>query len=793
MRPTHTAFALALLSATGACLEPEPEPAADDSTGSMYDDGAIGVARVRIPDGVVEMTYVVDGGRAIVDGDIDLGSVEEVVGNRGGAVNAAELWLGGHVRFAFDKDFAPTACDGTTADPDCVCRDDAPCESARVVINRVMAELDERLPLDITEVTPDYPGNFILIMYEEDLDAAGRSAVGMKGGMQRLRFRSNDLTMAAAQPSVPTARHEMIHALGLWHEQSRTDRDFYVDVNLGCVGPGSAGEYAMSLDSKNTGPYDFNSIMHYGSRSMCLQPDEFPFIPDDDGDGCSCPTMEKIVGSGDPFDFGGTELSAEDVVTLHRMYLPHEGLNETRDRYGHAIAIGDFDADGYDDVAIGAPGDDRDATDTGSVYLYRGTYRGLMFWRTIAYPELGLPIVGSEAFGTALVAGRFNDDEFVDLAVGAPNRRVGTADAGEVYLFLGGIGGPKHRHTINETAPYAFTAENGDRFGAALAAGDLAGMGWDALIIGAPGDRSTVNVVTGAVYAYLADPTGEAIYPPSRVDNYMSAGSEMGAALATGDLDLDDNIDLAIGEPGFSNGLGMVLLMKGKTTTSPWTWGSMAMFTMMPAVFGVDAGGLFGSAVAIGNLSLGNSVKRELVIGIPGFNGARGRVQVREVTTTTYASTTIASLVGPGSTAGAAFGSALAIGDIDEVSTADDLVIGEPNHNGSRGRFHVMRGSTTTLTSITQAGINDNDQGDRFGGAFGIGHVNGWGLIAHSDLKNGPQALDLLVGASGEAADLPPPDLEDPAAGAVMTFWGTIGGQIVYDREWNQEYITGAL
>jgi hypothetical protein len=52
------------------------------------------------------------------------------------------------------------------------------------------------------------------------------SYVGMKGGKQMLNLQSPGcVTM------IGTAEHEMMHALGCWHEHTRCDRDEFVTIN----------------------------------------------------------------------------------------------------------------------------------------------------------------------------------------------------------------------------------------------------------------------------------------------------------------------------------------------------------------------------------------------------------------------------------------------------------------------------------------------------------------------------------------------------------------------------------
>lgn len=57
--------------------------------------------------------------------------------------------------------------------------------------------------------------------------------------------------------------HELCHALGFYHEQQRPDRDKFIEINWGEVRPGE--KYNFEIRGSTTyGPYDFDSIMHYG-------------------------------------------------------------------------------------------------------------------------------------------------------------------------------------------------------------------------------------------------------------------------------------------------------------------------------------------------------------------------------------------------------------------------------------------------------------------------------------------------------------------------------------------------
>lgn len=85
---------------------------------------------------------------------------------------------------------------------------------------------------------------------------ANNSAVGRQGGEQIINIVSWDMRFRQA--------HELGHALGLYHEQSRTDRDTYVTINWDNIEDGKEGNFELEAGSGRYGPYDFDSVMHYG-------------------------------------------------------------------------------------------------------------------------------------------------------------------------------------------------------------------------------------------------------------------------------------------------------------------------------------------------------------------------------------------------------------------------------------------------------------------------------------------------------------------------------------------------
>jgi hypothetical protein len=780
------------LDSTGGPSTDPPDP--DDPTV----DGARGWLRVRTAAGIEELPYVVEGGRAIHQGDIDLGAIDEVLHERGGAVNADQLWTNGVVRYWFDPEFAPGACNGTDGDADCVCNS-AGCEQARDVVREVMEELDDLLPVTISEISGSSPsGDYIKVFYESDPDGgwSGKSKVGMQGGEQPLRFNTPDYDQASTQPSRGTTRHEVLHALGMWHEQARTDRDGFVNVDEGCILSDDLDQYEIQWDSTDVGPYDFRSVMHYQAGQFCI-PWAFP-TPDPDGDGCICPPMVKWFPTepdgSDAQTFSSGNLTVEDVNTLYHVYGKTAGDNELGDHYGEVLAVGDFNDDGYDDIAVGAPLEDFGAGSTGAVYVYRGTSEGPVYWHQITYLSLGIPNQIRTKLGAALAVGRFDDDDFVDLAVGAPGliNTVGasTASSGAVFVMRGGRNGLSLLRRIDQTSPALFVQANGDKFGAALAAGDLAGQGYDALVIGAPADRNGSNQTSGAIYAYQFTPDGSGVRNPTRFD-FAGNATEFGAALAVGNLDGDGNADLAVGIPGHGGGTGAVYLMAGRTppeTTTPWS----PMLTLKTSRVGTATAGRFGASLAIGSLGL-NTFHPELAIGAPGASSGRGQVLIHEVAPN-YAFPQIASFTDPTPTIGGAFGTALALGHVDAgTASFQDLVIGEPLAGGGK-IFFVAGGSGALIGPMTQGSLGgggDNDAGDGFGAAFAIGNVNGWGKISDVDKKlTAERRLDLVVGVPAETPNIlffP----EDPGSGAFYLLLGTSSGLPGYGGIYHQETWAG--
>ena len=214
-------------------------------------------------------------------------------------------------------------------------------------------------------------------------------------------------------------------------------------------------------------------------------------------------------GSPGAFVSGGG-ITATGVTTLTE--LSANAIPQMLERFGSALAAGDFDGDGADDLAVGAPAED---VSNGSTFVQDGGFlavfsRAETLHGIYTQLPLGLPPQAGDRFAAALASADFNGDGADDLAIGTPGDVVLNFDnAGSVTVLFGILnlglprpasqGLPQINGTVRTftqaSTDIADNPEAGDQFGLKLAARDV-GMTTNHadLIIGVPAEDLVVSL-----------------------------------------------------------------------------------------------------------------------------------------------------------------------------------------------------------------------------------------------------------------------------------------------------------
>jgi hypothetical protein len=433
--------------------------------------------------------------------------------------------------------------------------------------------------------------------------------------------------------------------------------------------------------------------------------------------------------------------------------------NDSGDRFGEALASGDFDGDGIPDLAVGAPGDRfDDDPPSGVVHPFRGSGGGptRARYRRVDQASVGSVNEAGDEFGAALAVGDFNGDGLDDLAIGSPGEAPGgLPPSGVIWVFFGSATGPTGGVYLLEEAA-GETSEANDGFGGALAAGDFDNDGFDDLAVGAPGEQIGGTVDAGVLFRFRGSAAGlgsGTVVTAAAFAQVAGAGDRLGEALVAGDFNDDGFADLALGVPGRTvgghSGSGAVAVMIGSgagLVASSW-------LVQEGTGEGSETDDHFGAALATGDLDGDGAA--DLVIAAPDED--RGAVADAG---------TVCLFMGGGPTlidgaclaqtsaglaeqAGAEFGAGIAIGDLD-ADGHGDLVVGAPGSAlggaAGSGALFLFAGAATgpplirTVLVQEDAGL-PSEAGDRLGAIV---------VVADHD---GDGRADIAAGAPGDAPD----------------------------------------
>jgi hypothetical protein len=430
-------------------------------------------------------------------------------------------------------------------------------------------------------------------------------------------------------------------------------------------------------------------------------------------------------------------------------------------RFGAMVGTaGDWDGDGFSELAVAAVRFDNGQTDEGRVFVYAGRGASLGILPTFTAEGTSAQM---ELGHSAADAGDVNGDGFTDVIVGAPGFDNGQTDEGRASVYLGSASGLA-------TAP-AWSVESnlvGEFLGWSVAgAGDVNGDGYADVIVGTADSDGEQE----RAFVYLGSPTGPATQPSWTGSTSQLDAGYGSAVAAAGDVNGDGFMDVVVGAPRFDNGQadeGRALLYAG----------SPAGLSLSPAwtTESNQVGALCGWAVGLAG-DVNRDGFSDVLVGAPAFsNGqtAEGRAFVFLGAAGGLA--TSPAWTGESDQAGSFFGGAVSWASDVNGDGYSDIAVGAQNFDGlavNCGRAYAYYGGPAGLPSLPSWTADGTDTNGQFGIALGsAGDTNGDG---YSDLLVGAHSVFFfddpfgVVKYSGSDAGLGPNS--DWGAGSVIPAW----------------------
>jgi hypothetical protein len=423
----------------------------------------------------------------------------------------------------------------------------------------------------------------------------------------------------------------------------------------------------------------------------------------------------------DDFDISMTGEAAED----------HFGLSVSN--------AGDFDNDGFDDIIVGAYQNDQGGSKNNAGRAY--VFNFMDHVKDTASGRTGYSVTE---------VGRFNADEYPDIAVGNPYYSSPTYSE-KVLVYYGGS-------PMNNVPDLTLTAGTSDiKFGWSVASGDIDYDLYEDIIVGAPGWDDGSDLDVGKVFIFFGndeDPTVADVEITGE-----GAGDEFGYSVSVagkfdGPTYNDDDMDVLVGAPGYNSDDGRAYLFYGsdRMQTSIAASNADIIFTAH------TDDERFGQSVSgVGDVN--NDGGDDLIVGSPkydsGFSSDVGRVYLY-YGDDSDPSTEEATFTGE--TANDEFGFSISgAGDMNNDGY-EDIIVGAPKYSSSKGRAYVFKGASPMSGDTGGASAEIIMTGESTSDQFGYS-------VSDAGDVNNDNYGDIVVGA-------PYNDLGGTDSGRVYVYYG---------------------
>jgi hypothetical protein len=299
-RRTHAVLTLALTLTLAACTDAVTPPVQQQSEvdfrlldPELYQvRGETRTGYITGPDGQpMLVTYVDVGGIGYYQGDIVLGPVDQIATtllqyNKSSTVQLGVTRDGSYgSQYRWPSARMPYVIDGSIENS--------------TAIQNALALVEQSTGL-VTFVPRTSQGDYVRFVAD---DAVCASFVGRIGGEQLIWIDESWCDSGRIA-------HEVLHALGMWHEMSRCDRDNVVEIQWDNVsgGTGNNNFAKHCTDGTDHFGYEEYSIMHYSQYAACNDP-------------CLGPTIVSLRGLG--YAMGQRDsLAYSDRGTIDKLYPP---------------------------------------------------------------------------------------------------------------------------------------------------------------------------------------------------------------------------------------------------------------------------------------------------------------------------------------------------------------------------------------------------------------------------------------------------------------------------------------